>query len=100
MDSSEQLGKRMPQDIDTESSGFPCFPPLFFFAVNFSAQILFPCVNSCVHQMLNYSVMPIALSPSSVTNNRPNLSSRLCKWGYVCMSFCCSLQYQYVMRRI
>lgn len=79
----------MPQDIDTESYGFPSFP--YFIAVNFFAQIPFPCVYSCVHQMLNYSVMPIALSPSSVTNNRSSLSCRLCKWGYECMSFCCSL---------
>lgn len=77
----------MPRDIDTASYGFPCFPQ--FIAVNFSAQTLFPCVNSCAHQMLNYSGMPIALSPSSVTNNRSCLSSRLCKRAYVCMSFCC-----------
>lgn len=87
MDSSEQLGKGCLRTLTLSLMGSPVSHNFFYFAVNSSAHILFPRVNSCVHQMLNYSAMPIALSPSSVTNNRFSLSSRLCKCKYVCMLF-------------
>ncbi len=52
--------EEIPQDTDTKSFGFPSFSQLI--VVKFFALVPFPCVNSCVLQMLNYSVMSMALS--------------------------------------
>lgn len=84
----------MPQDIDTKSCGLPCFSQ--FSVVNFSVQIPFPCVNSCVHQMLNYSVMSIVLSLHplcliiAVTSAVDYLSG--VNRVYVGLFFCCPLR--------